>query len=93
MEKARTYTVTEARKHFAEVFNEVAYGGKPAVIRKRGVHARAVAIVPYDILELLTRVEAVVDIHHAELALDSYRKEGGISLSAFKKQLVESDDD
>jgi prevent-host-death family protein len=90
MERARTYTVTEARDNFSEVFHEVAYGGKAAVIRKRG--DRAVAMVPYDILELLTRVEALLDTNNAKGALESYRTEGGISLADLKKQL-EIDDD
>ena len=90
MEKARTYTVTEARDNFSEMFHQVAYGGRPAVITKRG--DRAVAMVPYDILELLTRVEALLDVHNAEQALNSYKTEGGISLADLKEQL-EIDDD
>ncbi len=90
MEKARTYSVTEARENFSEVFHEVAYGGKAAVIRKRG--DRAVAVVPYDILELLTRVEAMLDAHNAGVALEDYKTEGGISLEDLKSQLDVDDD-
>ena len=72
------------------MFNEVAYGGRPAVIKKHG--ARAVAIVPYGILELLTRVEAALDTAAASAALEGYRREGGISLAELKKQLAVGDD-
>jgi prevent-host-death family protein len=83
--QARTYTVTEARTNLAEVINRVTYTEQPAVITKNGKDA--VAVIPYRLLELLTRVEAVMDLKEAQKALDDYQSNGGLSLEQLKKEL------
>lgn len=55
----RKYTVTEARKQFKDVVNNVVYTRQPAIVTKHG--GEAVAVVPYDLLEIITRLEALND--------------------------------
>lgn len=83
--EARTYTVTEARSNLAEVINRVTYTEQPAVITKNGKDA--VAVIPYWLLELLTKIEAVMDLKDARKALDDYHSNGGISVEELKREL------
>lgn len=85
MHKGKTYTVSQAREKFADVFNEVIFSGKPTVITKRG--GKSVAVVPYDLLQTLVQLEALIDIEKANKALNEYRSEGGTTLSSLKKEL------
>lgn len=81
----RKYTVTEARENFKDVVNEVVYTGQPAVVTKHG--EEAVAVVPYDVLALLTRIEAFVDLEKAHKALEEAEAGDAISLAKLKKKL------
>ena len=83
--QTRTYTVSEARNNLADMINRVAYTEQPAVITKNGKDA--VAVVPYRLLELLTRIEAVWDLEKAQKALEDYDTNGGLSLDDLKKEL------
>ena len=56
MNEPRTYTVSEARSNLADVINRVTYTEQPAVITKNGKDA--VALIPYRLLELLTRIKS-----------------------------------
>ena len=85
MTRALSYTVSEARNNFGDVLNRVAYTEQPAVITKHG--SQRVAIVPYRLLELLTRLEAVIDLQKAEKALNEFEANGGICLDDLKKEL------
>jgi len=86
MESANTFTVTDARERFADVVTSVAYSRQPAVITKNG--RRAVAVVPYDVLELFTKLEALIDISKANVALENFEKNGGVTLDELKRQLA-----
>ena len=81
----RKYTVAEARQSFKDVVDGVAYTRQPAIITKHG--GETVAVVPYDLLEIFTRIEAIVDRDTARKALDDFDQNGGISLAELKKQL------
>ena len=83
--ETRTYTVSEARKSWADMFNHVAYAEQPAVITKNGKDA--VAVVPYRLFDFLTKLEAVLDLEKAEKALEDYEANGGTSLDDLKKEL------
>lgn len=81
----RKYTVTEARDNFKDVVDGVVYTRQPAIVTKHG--NEAVAVVPYEALELLTQIETLLDLHKAGKALDDYNREGGVSLRKLKKEL------
>ena len=85
MESANTFTVTDAREQFADVVTSVAYSRQPAVITKNG--KKAVAVVPYDVLELFTKLEALIDVSKANAALEDYEKHGGLTLEELKREL------
>lgn len=81
----RKYTVSEARANFKDVVNEVVYTRQPAIVTKHG--EESVAVVPYDLLEIFVRIEALLDISKAGKALADYKLRGGITLEQLKKQL------
>ena len=89
--ETRTYTVSEVRENFAEVMNRVTYSEQTAVITKNG--KEKAAIVPYRLLALLTRIEAVFDLEGAQKALEDFHSNGGVSLDKLKAELglVESE--
>ena len=82
---ARKYTVTEAREQFKDVVDNVTYTRQPAIVTKHG--REAVAVVPYDLLEIIVRIEAINDLDKARKALDDFEKHGGTSLDDLKKEL------
>lgn len=82
---ARKYTVSEARENFKDVVDCVVYTRQPAIVTKHG--EEQVAVVPYDLLELFTRIEAIVDVDKARKALDDFDKSGGMTLADLKKDL------
>src|SRR5262249_39357211 len=82
MMETRTYTVSEVRDNFAEVMNLVTYAEQAAVITKNG--KEKAALVPYRLLELFTRIEAVFDLEGAQKALDDFKSNGGVSLDKLK---------
>ena len=82
---ARQYTVSDARKHFKDLVDEVVYTRQPAIVTKHG--SESVAVVPYDLLELFVRAEAVLDLQKATKALENFDANGGTSLSDLKKEL------
>jgi prevent-host-death family protein len=81
----RKYTVTEARKKFKNVVDGVVYTRQPAIVTKHG--GESVAVVPYDLLEIFTRIEAISDLDKAKKALDDFDKNGGTTLEALKTEL------
>jgi len=63
-----TISTADARRHFAEIVNKVAYGKEPIVLTRRG--QEVAALVSVDELELLQRIEDHIDIVDAKKALD-----------------------
>ena len=71
-----TISTADARKHFADIVNKVAYGKEPIVLTRRG--QEIAALVSMDELELLRLIEDHIDIEDAKKAL----AEPGDNLSA-----------
>lgn len=62
-----TISTADARKHFADIVNKVAYGKEPIVLTRRG--KEVAALVSIDELELLQQIEDYIDIEDAKKAL------------------------
>jgi len=62
-----TISTADARKHFADIVNKVAYGKEPIVLTRRG--QEVAALVSMDELELLQQIEDHIDIEDAKKAL------------------------
>jgi prevent-host-death family protein len=62
-----TISTADARKHFADIVNKVAYGKEPIVLTRRG--QEIAALVSMDELELLRQIEDHIDIEDAKKAL------------------------
>jgi len=60
-------STAEARKKFADIVNQVAYGKEPVVLTRRG--QGIAALVSMEELELLLQIEDFVDIEDAKKAL------------------------
>ena len=73
---ATTISTADARKHFADIVNKVAYGKETVVLTRRG--QEIAALVSIDELELLQQIEDYVDIEDAKKALG----ESGDNISA-----------
>ncbi len=62
-----TISTADARKHFADIVNKVAYGKEPIVLTRRG--QEVAALVSMDELKLLQQIEDHIDIEDAKKAL------------------------
>ena len=62
-----TISTADARKHFADIVNKVAYGTEPIILTRRG--QEVAALVSIDELELLQQIEDHIDIVDAKKAL------------------------
>jgi len=62
-----TISTADARKHFADLVNQVAYGKEPVVLTRRG--QEIAALVSIDELKLLQQIEDYIDIEDARKAL------------------------
>ena len=62
-----TISTASARKNFAEIVNQVAYGVEPVILTRRG--KEVVALVSIEELELLKQIENHLDIEDAKKAL------------------------
>jgi prevent-host-death family protein len=80
----RTYTASEARNRFADVFDEAFYGGGPVIIEKS---SRSVAVVSLDMLAALTDEESKEDAKRAREALKEFLNRGGKPWKDLKKEL------
>ena len=60
-------STASARKNFAEIVNQVAYGKEPVILTRRG--KEVVALVSIEELELLKQIENHLDIEDAKKAL------------------------
>lgn len=83
MNSLTTYTASEARNRFSDIFNEAHYG-KPVLIDK---HGRKVAVVSMSLLERLAELEACIDSLQAQTALEEFHREGGRTMEEIEKEL------
>lgn len=82
----KTYTATEARNKFSDLF-DAAHFGERVVVRKRN---RRVAIVSMSFLEHVDRLlemEAALEAKAAKVALDEFQEKGGKSMIEIEKEL------
>jgi prevent-host-death family protein len=79
----RTFTATQARNNFSEVFEAALHDG-PVVVRKR---SKSVAVIPLDLFEILADLEGRLDRERADAALREYFEAGGTPLAKLKKEL------
>lgn len=78
-----TYTATEARQKFAEIFNQALYGD-PVVIDKQG---KKVAVIPLELLDRLAELEAQIESKKAQKALDEFQSQGGRPMEDLEEEL------
>ncbi len=62
-----TVSTVDARKNFADIVNQVAYGKEPIVLTRRG--QEIAALISIEELELLRKIEDYIDIADAKKAL------------------------
>ena len=79
----KTYSASEARSKFSDLFNEAFYGG-PVIIRKS---SKSVAVVSLEMLAALTDDESQADAKRAREALKEFLSEGGRPWTDLKKEL------
>ena len=79
----RRIPVSMARLQFAEVVNQVAFGGERVVLHRHGKNVAA--IVPVADLELFEKLENRMDLNAARAALNE--KGSRVSWSKVKKEL------
>ncbi|MFZ5759152.1 MAG: type II toxin-antitoxin system Phd/YefM family antitoxin [Thermodesulfobacteriota bacterium] len=65
---ATTISTADARKHFAEIVNRVAYGHESVILTRRGENIAA--LVSIEELELLRNLEDKIDLEDARKALE-----------------------
>ncbi len=76
-------TTAEARKNFADIVNNVAYGKDPVVLTRRG--KELVALISMEDLQLLQKLEEQQDIADAWKIKDEPGE--NVKLSDLKKEL------
>lgn len=79
----RTYSATDARAKFSDLFDEAFYKG-PVIVRK---NSKQVAVVSMELLRELIDVEVSEDARRAQEALREFLSEGGTSLKDLKDEL------
>ncbi len=80
---ATTISTADARKNFADIVNNVVYGGEPVILTRRG--REVAALVSMKELELLQLIEDHIDIEDARKALQDSGE--NIPAQEFWKQL------
>jgi prevent-host-death family protein len=71
-------SVVYAREHFAEYLGRVTFSKDRVVVTKHG--KKVAAVVPYEDLQLLEKLEEVIDLKEAKAALEDVKKHGTIPL-------------
>lgn len=80
---AKTYSASEARNRFADLFNEAYYGG-PVIVQKS---TRSVAVISLEMLTALTDEESQEDAKRAREALREFMSTGGKRWKDLKQEL------
>ena len=76
---------SDARDHFAEILNRVAYGGDRVVVERRG--KELAAIVSLDDLKILEAIEDRLDVDDALAAIEEVEREGTTPWETIKAAL------
>ena len=80
-----TIPFSEARAHFTDIVNEVAYGGERMILTRKG--KQLVAIIPLEDLNALEALENKIDLEDAKKALSDVKKHGTVSWENIKREL------
>ena len=64
---ATTISTADARKHFADIVNKVAYGRESVILTRHG--EKVAALISMEELDLLRQLEDLIDIEDAKKAL------------------------
>lgn len=83
MKTVRTYSATEARAQFSDLFDEAFYKG-PVIVRK---NSKRVAVVSMELLKELIDAEVGEDAMRAQEALREFLQQGGTTLADLKDEL------
>lgn len=75
-------STSEARQRFSEILSRAEFAGERTILHRR--KKPVAAVVPIEDLELIERMEDLVDIEEARKAL---REKGRIPLSQIKREL------
>ena len=80
-----SYTAAGARKELSKIIKTVSYGRERIVITNHGKDV--VAVVPYEDLALLEKMENLIDVMEADKALKEYEKSGeSVSLDDLRRE-------
>ena len=74
----------DARNHFGDIINRVAYGKERLILTRRG--KKLAALIPVEDLEILEAIEDRIDLEEARQALKESEKEGTVSWEAIKNE-------
>lgn len=83
---SKTYTATEARNNFSELFDEAHFGGT-VVVRKRHRRVALVSIEFMERAERLLEIEAMLEAEAAQRSLDEFHEKGGKTMEQIEKEL------
>lgn len=83
MEQPRTYSASEARNNFSDVFDAAFHKGPVLVAKGK----KTVAVVSLEYLRALTDLEANFDAEKANESLKEFLKMGGKPLKQIKEEL------
>jgi prevent-host-death family protein len=72
-----TLEMTQARNHFSETVNQVAFGKERVLVTRHG--KALVALVPVEDLELIEAMEDRIDVEKTRAALEEVKAPGAIS--------------
>jgi len=78
-------TASDARQQFAEMINQVAFGGERIVIHRHG--KQLAAVVPIEDMNLIHSLESRLDLDDARAALKVAQEKGTVSMDELKSQL------
>jgi prevent-host-death family protein len=84
MGHVKTFKASEARANFADLFDEAFHEKTTIVITKRD---KSVALVPIDVLRILTELDASLDIEAATKSLEEFMSKGGTPMEDVKREL------
>lgn len=82
----KTFTATEARKNFADLF-DAAHFGEKILVQKRG---RCVAMVSIEFMERVERlleIEAALEAEAAQISLNEFYEKGGKTMEEIQQEL------
>jgi prevent-host-death family protein len=81
-------SVVYAREHFAEYLGRVTFSKDRVVVTKHG--KKVAAVVPYEDLQLLEKLEEAIDLKDARAALADVKKHGTIPWEKVKSKFIEA---